>query len=129
MKIQNSLELKSAILRLEKSSDKQKQELIHSFCETYESLKPRNLIHSAVTRITKSPKLSSTLLTGAGTVITSIATVFLPKKLLLGISGKVIKGLAGLIINRGVNKISAHSGEIKKGGSNLFKRLVNKFTH
>jgi len=73
MRINNALELRIAIEALEAKRQLQKHELISQFHETADSLKPGNLIKSAMGNIMPSAVLGSVLKT-AGTVGVGLLT-------------------------------------------------------
>jgi hypothetical protein len=127
MKIENISDLESAILILEKRAVNQKQLLSDKFSATYESLKPKNLLHATVTNITESSNLKNVMLIGVA-AISVLAIPIFPAKKLFGISSKIMRKVAGIAINIGVQKVAAkYSTKIKSGGSSFFKGLINKF--
>jgi len=73
MSINNSADLKAAIARLELQAETEKRELITQFHETKESLKPGNMIKSAVHKIIPENVLGAVLKV-AGTLGVGILT-------------------------------------------------------
>ena len=73
MSITNAQDLKSAIAKLEAKSKEQEEELKQQFHSTLESLKPGNLIRSAVSQIPASAVISNILKT-AGTLGVGLLT-------------------------------------------------------
>ncbi len=75
--IKSTGELEGAINQLEKSKERQQEQLADSFRDKMESLKPRNLIKSSVTELSSTPFKKNMLIVAA----TSL-TVMLLKKVL-----------------------------------------------
>jgi hypothetical protein len=126
MGIKNVSALKSAIIELETKSNNKKTLLNKQFYETCESLKPRNILNSAVTNFTGSSKLSGQLVSTAS----SLAVSFFLKKFLFGKSPKWASKIGGMIFASGIKRlVEKYSDEIKSNVVNLFKRLIAKFTH
>lgn len=128
MEINTSADLKAAIKRLEQQSELQKEIVVEQFHETYESLKPMNLLKSSLNKVVRAPGvveniINATLGLGAG--------VF-SKKLLIGKSTGILKKLLGAAVEFGVaGLISKNSGSLKSGGINLLSKIFksNKAAH
>jgi hypothetical protein len=117
MHINNSTSLKAAIYQLEQRKIEKKEMLIIQFHETYESLKPLNIIKSEFKKITGSVGSSS------GTKNTILKTAlglgigFLTKRIFIGASGGLLKRLFGTAVEMGVAKLVAGNADkiIEKG--------------
>ncbi len=122
MRINNALELRIAIEALEAKRQLQKHELISQFHETADSLKPGNLIKSAMGNIMPSAVLGSVLKT-AGTVGVGLLT----GKLMGGVAGASTGGklLSNLLNQTASRTVINNVDTIKAYGTaiihNLFK--------
>jgi hypothetical protein len=88
---------------------------------TYETLKPINLIKSALTDISTSPYLIDNIM---GTAM-GVASGFLTKKIFVGASGNLIRKLLGSILQFGVTNVVAQNAEtIKSFGQIVFQHLI-----
>ena len=120
MEINTSADLQAAIKRLEQQSELQKEMVVEQFHETYESLKPMNLLKSSLNKVVHAPGvveniINATLGLGAG--------VF-SKKLLIGKSTGILKKLLGAAVEFGVaGLVSKNSGSLKSGGINLLSKI------
>ena len=120
MEINNSSDLKAAIIRLEQQNKIQKNLVVEQFHTTYESLKPVNILKSSLNKVVHSPGvvenvINATIGLGAG---------FLSKKILLGGSRGILNKLLGTAVEFGVaGLVSKKSGSIKSGGISLFNKL------
>lgn len=119
-------DLKLAIQLLEVEQTIKKQLLNEQFHITYESLKPINIIKSTFKDIATSPSLTDNLL---GTVI-GLASGYLTKKLVIGVSGNIFKKLLGSVLQLGVtNVVSKHPDTIKSIGMAIFHSILRKREH
>lgn len=128
MQIKNTLDLRTEIYRLELRSKQQKELLLDQLHDTYESLKPRNILHNAVTNITRSPNLTDKVLKTAGSLVGTLATALLPKKLLFGLSVSLISKIGGMVFAAGIKRDGGnYAHQVNSGSPGLIKRLTNKF--
>jgi len=111
-------DIRDAIELLEIEQEVKVQQLRQQFQETYESLKPVNLLKSAVKEISSTPLISSNLLG----MTTGVGLGFLARKIVIGASGGIFRKIIGTILQFSVtNFIARHPTEIKSIG-----QLVNK---
>lgn len=81
MEINNATQLKEAIALLEKNIDFKKQILIEQFHDTYESLRPVNLVKNSVRKFASKPGFVNKLVAVAvGTGARVMSTKLLPGK-------------------------------------------------
>jgi len=115
--------LKNAIQLLEVEQADSEQLLKEQFQQTYESLKPVNLIKSTLKDMTSSTFLKESILgTGMG-----ITTGFLTKKLVVAGSGNIFRKLLGSIVQFGVTSIVAKNPDaIISLGRFLIKKIPHK---
>jgi hypothetical protein len=123
MSIQNLAELRAAIAKKELQAATEKQELITQFHQTKESLKPKNLVKSAVHKIIPENVLG-VVLKAAGTLGVGILTSKLTAGSAAASTGsRLIKTLfsqsASHIALNNMDKIKAYGIAIYK---NLFKK-------
>jgi hypothetical protein len=121
MEIVNSTQLKEAIFLLEAEKEEKKFILIEQFHETYESLKPVNLIKQTFNKLIDTPDIANQVLdTSIG-----LGAGVLSKKILVGKSTNIFKRFFGTIIELTVaNAVSKNSDGIKKHGLQLIKKLI-----
>jgi len=116
MHINNTSSLKAAIYQLEQKQIAQKEALVDTFHETYESLKPLNIIKNEFKRVVGSSETKHNLLNAA----IGLGTGFLTKKLFLGGSTNIFKKLFGTAIEVGVAKlVSGNADKIIEKGQEL----------
>ena len=77
---------------------------------TYNSLKPVNILKSAIIDISTSPNLADDILNTA----VGLTTGYLSKKLFVGNSGNIIKKLLGFILQSGVSNVVSNNPETYK---------------
>lgn len=121
MEINNAVQLKQAIALLQTQQEKEKFILVEEFHQTYESLKPVNLIKSTFNKILDTPDITNQV------VDTSIGlgVGVLSKKLLVGKSTNIFKRFFGTIIELTVaNAVAKNSDGIKRHGLQLIKKLI-----
>ena len=123
MVINNSAQLKKAIALLESEEEIKKAILIEQFRDTYEGLKPINLIKNAFSKVRGTPELGNKII-GASVGLGAGA---LTKKLLLGRSTNIFKKALGIVLEFAVaNVVSKNSDGIKRYGMDLIKKLNKK---
>jgi len=122
-KIKSITELKEAILLLEIKQVHQGILLKEQFRNTYESLKPLNLIKNKFNEFIAEPDLKSKLLNTA----MSIVAGYLSKKVMVGTTHNPVKQLLGTLLQMGViGVVSKNSESIKSTVSNLLTAVLNK---
>ncbi|HMG83027.1 MAG TPA: hypothetical protein VK559_08320 [Ferruginibacter sp.] len=117
MQIHNSAGLKAAIHQLEQKQFIQKEALIDQFHETYESLKPLNIVKSEFKKITNSITGSSET---KGTILKTalgLGVGFLTKKIFFRGPTNILKRLIGTAVEAGVAKLVAVNADkiVEKG--------------
>jgi hypothetical protein len=124
--ISNSDALKQSILILEEEQAVKGQALKQQFLLTYESLKPINIIRSAVHEFTESPGgIDNIMGTGVG-----LLTGFLSKKVFVGTSGNLFRKLIGSFLQFGVsNLVANHPDSIKSVGQFIFNKFRRSKEH
>ena len=121
--ITSTSDLKNAIQLLEVEQAATGHLLKEQFYLTYESLKPVNLLKSALKDISSSPFLIDNIV---GTTM-GLATGYLSKKMFLGTSGNKIKRLIGAILQFGItNVVAQNSDSVKLFGRSLLKHFFRK---
>lgn len=120
MDIKNSADLKVAILELEDRKSREKQQLVENFHVFTESLKPINLVKSAITKVKESHGLSGNVMKAT----VGLGIGLLSKKFLIGGSSGIIKKVIGSAIEMALAGIVAkNSDTIKSKGFRLFKNI------
>jgi hypothetical protein len=115
--------LKSAIQFLEEERTINGQLLKNQLHLTYESLKPVNILKSALNDAISSPSLINNIV---GTAI-GLGTGYLSKKLIVGTSANVVKKLIGSVLQVGVtNFIAQHADNIKTYSQFAFQYFFHK---
>ena len=124
MEINNSDDLKVAILLLENKKQAHKEILVEHFHETYEHFKPINIIKNTFKEIDFSPAAVGDTLVNAGI---SAGAGILSKKLFVGRSSNIFKRALGLAVELGVaNLVAKNSDGIKETSLKLFKNFINR---
>ncbi len=121
MEINNTVQLKEAIALLQARQQEKKFILVEEFHQTYESLKPLNLIKSTFNKILDTPDITNQVVdTSLG-----LGVGVLSKKLLIGKSTNIFKRFFGTIIELTVaNAVAKNSEGIKRHGLQLIKKLI-----
>jgi len=121
--ISSTADLKNAIQLLEVEQVLKGQMLKEQFFITYESLKPINLLKSALSELTSSPNLIDNIL---GTAV-GLASGYLSKKLVVGASGNIFRKILGSVLQFGVtNVVTRQSDTIKSFGQYILQHLFHK---
>lgn len=121
--IKNVHGLKNAIQLLEDKQAYHRQLLEEEFRNTYESLKPVNLLKSAVKEIASTPNLVNNVL-GA---TTGLVTGYISKKIVVGRSGNIYRNLLGSILQYGVtNLVAQHPEAIRSVGRFIYQHFQHK---
>src|SRR5436190_23878828 len=93
--IKSAGELEGAIYQLERSKERQQEQLADSFRDKMESLKPRNLIKSSVTEFSSIPYKKKILIVAAATLVVMLLKKVLTKR----DSGSLKTIIAGVAIS------------------------------
>jgi len=119
--ISPTAKLKNAIQLLEIEQAMNKQLLKKQFHFTYESLKPINILNDTFKDILSSSK---------GNIwdnVIGLATGYLTKKLVVGVSDNILRKIFGSILQFGVTKVvSQHPEAIKSFAHFIFQRVFHK---
>lgn len=123
--ITTAADLKNAIHELEFRQAAEFILLKEQFLITAESLKPINIIRSAIRESVLVPDLKKDLINAA----IGVGTGVVAKKILLGNTHNPLKKLLGVILEIVVaNKVSKDADGIKYIGSNILKRIFGQKT-
>ena len=121
--ITSTAALKNAIQLLEVEQGAKGQLLKAQFYVTYESLKPVNLLKSALHDISSSPFLIHNILSTA----MGIASGFLTNKIFVGASGNMIRKLLGSVLQFGVtNVVAQHPDTLKSYGQMILQYFLRR---
>lgn len=121
--ITNRIELINAINLLEVDHENNQELLKEQFLISFESLKPFSIIKSTLKEVYSSPLLGESIL---GTTI-GLATGYLSKKIVVGLSGSILSKLFGTILQVGVTKVvSKHPDTIISLGQYIFQHVFRK---
>jgi len=123
MIISNSQELQQAILNLETKKKVQERALIDQFQVTVESLKPGNLIRSAVSKIMP-VDVFETVVNTAGTVGMGFLTTKLMGGAAVASKGKALLG--GLLTQTATKTVVNNIDTIKAYGTAIIQNLFSK---
>jgi hypothetical protein len=123
-KISKARELKKSIEIL-KQKQYEEEKLLHTqLIVVYESIKPYNVLKSAVRSLVTSPELKETMIESASGLVTG----YVSRKLLVRSSKNPLLRLAGLFVQYGVtNFVNNNSDAIKLTGLKIIDKLVNMF--
>ncbi|MBP7809217.1 MAG: hypothetical protein KA163_07995 [Bacteroidia bacterium] len=122
-KSERALALEELILRKEEELALEGRLLKIHFHETYESLKPLNLIKNTIKQAIKSHDLKENLVN----TVMGLASGFVAKKLIVGKTNNPLSSVLGSIIELAVtNKVVNNAGDIKAIGSIILKKLLEK---
>jgi len=122
-KITSIAELKSAIQELEYQQVNEWPALKEQFLETYENIKPINLIKNALSDLTTVPDLKGDLLN----TTLSLAAGFISKKIAVGSTHNPLKQLLGTFLQMGVTSIvSKNADGIKSTTMNIINNIFSK---
>lgn len=117
--------LKERIAFLEDRQNQETAVLKEQALDTYESIKPVNLLKNTLKDFSSQPTLKGNILDGA----ISIATGYLTKKLIVGTSNNPIKKIAGTLFQVAITTLVAkNSSKIKAVGEVLLKHFFNRNT-
>jgi len=122
-KINEAALLKELIKAKESELAEKGKALKEHFHATYDSLKPMNLLKNSVKEIFRSPDVKDNLVdSGIG-----MATGFLAKTLVTGLSHNPLHKLVGMAVQAGITAVvSKNPDGIKSVASKIYKRFFNK---
>lgn len=122
-KINSLMELNESIRLLELKQAEDANLLREQFMETYENLKPVNLIKNSVKDFVSSPDFKENILK----TTLGLAAGYLSKKAIVGSTHNPLKQLLGTFLQMGVaNLVSKNSDGIKSLGLSLFKNFIKQ---
>lgn len=122
-KITSITELKSAIQELEYKQEIEWPLLKEQFLDTYESIKPINLIKNTLSDLTTAPDLKGDLIN----TTLSLAVGFISKKLAIGSTQNPIKQILGTLLQMGVtNIVSKNADSIRSSTMNIINTVFSK---
>lgn len=123
MHIHTAEDLELAIIELEKRKVVQQSILVSQFHETYESLKPLNLLKSAFHKVTEAGDTRSGILKAAG----GIGVGLLTKKLLIGKTTSVVGSLLSNALRlTASNTVMNNTDKLKAYGIAIYNNLFRK---
>ncbi len=118
--------LDETIRKLELQHADERKLLRQQFNEAYESIKPANLIRTAISDIATSPDLKGNLVNYA----IGMGTGYLTRKVVMGATHNPLTKLLGGLLQVGVsNVVSKKSDLIKSAGTGLLKMILSKIGH
>ena len=121
--ITSTIELKNAIQRLKVEQAISRQLLKEQFYFAYESIKPVNLLRNTLYEVASSPHLIDNIIGMA----VGMATGYLSRIAVVGVSGNLIKKLFGSVLQLGVtNTVAQHPDKIKSIGQYIFQHILRK---
>lgn len=116
-------ELKESILELEIRHSAEGKLLKQELLETYENLKPLNLIKNGFKDLTSSPDFKNDILGAA----VGITTGIISKAIVVGVSHNPLKKIAGSLLQFGITSaVSKHPETIKLMVSSIVSFFKNK---
>lgn len=122
-KITSIAELKNAIQELEYQQVNEWPALKEQFLETYENIKPINLIKNALSDLTTGPDLKGDLIN----TTLSLAAGFISKKIAVGSTHNPLKQLLGTLLQMGVTSIVSKNAEgIKSTTMTIINNIFSK---
>lgn len=121
--ITSAADIKNAIRFLEADQEVKGQLLRAQFNNTFESLKPVNLLKNAVQEISSSPFL----MTNVFGAVAGLATGYYSKRVVFGASKNILKRMLGVALQFGVtNIIARHTHDIASYGQVILQRIFRK---
>ncbi len=115
--------LQNSILLLEEEQIVKGQLLKEQLSISYESLKPLNLLSSALKDISSTPDLRDNVLGSA----VGLASGYLTKKIFIGSSGGILRQLLGSFLQLGItNLVAKHPEAIKTFGQYIIEHFLSK---
>lgn len=121
--IQSIDKLKLAIEVLEAEHSYKERLLKEQFNLTFESLKPLNLLKSALKELTTSPYMAESVIGS----VAGLATGYLSRKVVVGASANIFRKLFGAFLQYGVtNLVARHPEQVKSIGQLLIQKIFHK---
>jgi hypothetical protein len=118
--------LKNAIQLLKVEQAAKEQLLREHFHQTYQSLRPVNILRTTIQDITSSPWLIENLI---GTTL-GLVTGYLSKEIVVGKSVNRFRKLIGSVLQFGVtNLLLQHAEDIKSFGQSVLQSVFRKKEH
>jgi len=115
--------LKNAIQLLEIEQEIKGRLLKDHFQRSCESLKPLNLIRSSLIQAASSSNIIDTVLSTA----IGLATGYVAKKMVVGVSGNIFRKLFGIILQLVVTKaVAQHPEAVKSFGEFITQHILSK---
>ncbi|MFM2019162.1 MAG: hypothetical protein RL007_2818 [Bacteroidota bacterium] len=122
--IDHVLMLKEMIRLKEAEHKAEEREVIQCFHETYESLKPINIIKNTVAQAFKAPELSGNLMN----IAMGLASGFLTRKFVVGSSSNPFTKVAGAVLEMVVaSKVTQNADEIKSIAAIIIRKIIQQF--
>ena len=122
-KITTAADLKIAIRQLEYKQGTEWPLLKEQFLDTYESLKPINIIKSTFKEVISAPGLKTDVVNAA----IGFTTGFVAKKIFIGKANNPLTKLLGIIVEMFVaNKVAKNAEGIKSVGSMILEKIVDQ---
>jgi len=125
-KINNSEELKNAIIELERKRNVEEAAIKYEFKQVRETFKPSNILKNTVQEVAASSKFRHNILN----IAIGLGAGYLSKKAVVGRSAGLLKRTLGTALQFGVASLVSKTGTAangagttKKGG--LFKRIFS----
>lgn len=121
--ITTTSELRYAIHKLETERHIRRQIMEVQARDTLESLRPVNLLANTLSELSTMPVFSNSIVGP----VAGLATGYLTRKLIVGLSGNVFTRILGTLVQFGVtNLVSRHPEMVKMLGTNIFQRIFQK---
>jgi hypothetical protein len=121
--INSADKLKATISELEQKRALEKRMLKEQSLEAYDSIKPVNLIRSAVQDVAETPDLQDRLINATAALVAGS----LSNLIFQGVSHSPLKKLVGTVIQFGVTKIIVDNPEVVKAiGLGIYKLITHK---
>jgi hypothetical protein len=126
--MKNHLTLSDFELKIQTLEVKKQEEWLAlklQFSETYESLKPINLLKSSLNELIESSDLQTEALNAS----IGFASGYLAKKMIVGESDSFISSVTGNMLELFVaNKVYRNVDQLKSIGTNLFQKILQGFS-
>ncbi|WP_301926224.1 hypothetical protein [Ferruginibacter sp.] len=123
MEINNVKELRTSIRQLEEQTEEQKEKLVKQFHDTYNSMKPINILKNSLNKVVHSPDVVEKIVnTGMG-----VGLSLLTNRLVIGKSAGVARKLFGTAMELGLaNIVARKAAPVKLGALNILSKIFRK---
>ena len=121
-KIESSVALRQAIVQLESTQSVEGKILKEQFHQTYESMKPINLIKSTFSEAAASPEIRQKVLT----TTVGLAAGFVSKKLFEGASHSPLRKLFGTALMFGITEVIARNPEVVNAAAKGVMKIISE---